>query len=526
MANEFYSDSGNPGTGAAGSSSVMRAEFAAIEAGFDKLPTMAGNANKAVVVNSGGTALTLTAGALALAAAFTLSGAFATTLTVTGVTNVTLPTTGTLATLAGVEELDNKTLDSSVGKGTWTASGTWTLPAFTLGGTVSGGGNQINNVIIGAVSPLAGSFTTLNTSGNATLGDAVGDAHAVNGQLTITDDTITALGIQRSGGDQVFIGADVAGGGGLINARNSIAADYEPFAITAEYFAVNARTGVLTAAEIARVTSTGLGVFTTPSYELDVSRSSAGASVVSRVRNSDNTNAASHAMLYLQNGGASSGDAKIVFENAGLNSWAIGSDNSDSDKYKICFFSDLGTNDYLTIDTSGSVAIPTAGPHAIGTATNANVAVKFGGTFAGSTSNAQGANIEYTLTPAANLDAYMFAVSGTINEAGAGTHPDFVGALFIAPTIGAGAAALTNASTVKIISAPSGATNNYALWVDAGRVRIDEDLIIQVLATASLPAAAAAQDGRIIIEDAGAGDRNLIIYAAGQRFRIDGGAAF
>jgi hypothetical protein len=29
-----------------------------------------------------------------------------------------------------------------------------------------------------------------------------------------------------------------------------------------------------------------------------------------------------------------------------------------------------------------------------------------------------------------------------------------------------------------------------------------------------------------VIEDAGAGDRNLIVYAGGQRFRIDGGAAF
>lgn len=36
-----------------------------------------------------------------------------------------------------------------------------TLPAITLGGTVSGGGNHINNVIIGTTTPLAGSFTTL-----------------------------------------------------------------------------------------------------------------------------------------------------------------------------------------------------------------------------------------------------------------------------------------------------------------------------------------------------------------------------
>jgi hypothetical protein len=36
-----------------------------------------------------------------------------------------------------------------------------TLPAHTLGGTISGGGNQINNVIIGTTTPLAGAFTTL-----------------------------------------------------------------------------------------------------------------------------------------------------------------------------------------------------------------------------------------------------------------------------------------------------------------------------------------------------------------------------
>lgn len=43
-----------------------------------------------------------------------------------------------------------------------------TIPAFTLGGTISGGGNQINNVIIGSSNPLAGTHTTLqvNTSGN------------------------------------------------------------------------------------------------------------------------------------------------------------------------------------------------------------------------------------------------------------------------------------------------------------------------------------------------------------------------
>lgn len=49
---------------------------------------------------------------------------------------------------------------------------------------------------------------------------------------------------------------------------------------------------------------------------------------------------------------------------------------------------------------------------------------------------------------------------------------------------------------------------------------------LRTVATASLPAAAAALNGTILLEDAGAGDRNIVIYAEGQRFRIDGGAAF
>ena len=71
--------------------------------------------------------------------------------TVTGTGNMVLSNSPTLVTPA----LGSP---SSVG----------TMPAFTLGGTVSGGGNQINNVVIGTLSPLAGSFTTVGASGNLT----------------------------------------------------------------------------------------------------------------------------------------------------------------------------------------------------------------------------------------------------------------------------------------------------------------------------------------------------------------------
>lgn len=53
-------------------------------------------------------------------------------------------------------------------RGTWTTGTSWTLPAFTLGGTVSGGGNQLNNIIVGTATPLAGSFTTVSGSTSLT----------------------------------------------------------------------------------------------------------------------------------------------------------------------------------------------------------------------------------------------------------------------------------------------------------------------------------------------------------------------
>lgn len=59
--------------------------------------------------------------------------------------------------------------------------------------------------------------------------------------------------------------------------------------------------------------------------------------------------------------------------------------------------------------------------------------------------------------------------------------------------------------------------------ITAGSVRPSA---LAVVPTANLPAAAAALDGTALIEDAGVGDRNLIIYAGAERFRVDGGAGF
>jgi hypothetical protein len=67
----------------------------------------------------------------------------------------------------------------------------------------------------------------------------------------------------------------------------------------------------------------------------------------------------------------------------------------------------------------------------------------------------------------------------------------------------------------------------YGAWsASAGGDAIAATLGTRVVATADLPAASSDMNGSVLIEDAGAGDRNIIIYAGAQRFRIDGGAAF
>jgi hypothetical protein len=64
-----------------------------------------------------------------------------------------------------------------------------TIGAYTLSGTIAGGGNQINNVIIGTSTPLAGAFTTLSATGVATFSAGTVSLPAI----TTTGDTNTGI---------------------------------------------------------------------------------------------------------------------------------------------------------------------------------------------------------------------------------------------------------------------------------------------------------------------------------------------
>lgn len=203
MSNEYYTPTGTPATGAAGSSAPVRAEFNEIEDGFDLMPALSGNGGKAVIINSGGTAMTVTTGTLALAGNFATTGAYNTSITQQASITLTLPAvSGTVATLAGTETLSNKTLVAPA-LGT-PASGVLTNCTGTASGLTAG--TVTTNANLTGPVTSTGNATSITQTGTGTtfvmdtsptlvtpvIGAATGTSLSVSGQLTSTVATGTA----------------------------------------------------------------------------------------------------------------------------------------------------------------------------------------------------------------------------------------------------------------------------------------------------------------------------------------------
>jgi len=189
MSNSFYNHGAFPSTGSAATSASMRAELDLISAGFDKMPTLSGNANKFVIINSTGTGMTQTD----VLPAFTVTDTdftvqdngdntrkfqFNAGSITTGNTRIySMPDLDT--TLVGTDvtqTLTNKTLTSPV-IGTIVNTGTLTLPTST--------------------DTLVGRNTT-DTLTNKTLTNPVIGTIINTGTLTLPTSTDTLVGRQTT----------------------------------------------------------------------------------------------------------------------------------------------------------------------------------------------------------------------------------------------------------------------------------------------------------------------------------------
>jgi hypothetical protein len=95
----------------------------------------------------------------------------------------------------------------------------------------------------------------------------------------------------------------------------------------------------------------------TGSYDIINAVPSATTGVNTTFGNSNNSNTNAHSRLDIKTTGAGGGDPKITYTISGVLNWCAGVDNSDGDKYKISRSDEPGTNDYLTINSTGAVAL-------------------------------------------------------------------------------------------------------------------------------------------------------------------------
>ena len=120
-----------------------------------------------------------------------------------------------------------------------------------------------------------------------------------------------------------------------------------------------------------------------------------------------------------------------------------------------------------------------------------------------------------------DLELVDLGVNGGIIINSGGTHAN-VGTLHIRePNITETSGSVTNAYTVRISGSPTEGANNYALWVDAGAVQIDETLDVTGVGTFS---STIAINGRAAARRVNVPLNDFLAHQASPTFALDGGA--
>ena len=270
MSNSFYNHGFFPSTGSAATSATMRAELDLVSAGFDKMPTLSGNANAVIVVNGSGTGLTatnvlpITSGGTGKASApaaqanllgytTTVTGSTAGTTTLTNTSSfyqlftgslaqtVVLPDTSTLQ-LGWSFRINNSstdvlTINSSGGSlvRTLVAGATlmctcidttavgvtgWRVGITEVGSSTGSANLVLSNspTITGTLSFTGGAgntsnFHTTQTTGVMTIGGTLGTGQIIFGRSTVSQQTDIQAGITSTGNTKTInIGTGGASG--------------------------------------------------------------------------------------------------------------------------------------------------------------------------------------------------------------------------------------------------------------------------------------------------------------------------
>ena len=144
-----------------------------------------------------------------------LSGGTVASLSVSGLTSGRVVFAGTGGALQDDSDFTFSTDTLTVTK----------IAAFTLAGTIAGGANQLNNIIIGTTTPLAGSFTTGAFSGTVTFSDTNSKIvpGATNFSLRNNADSADNLAITDAGVVTIRAGLTVTAGNFVAGVAVSVA---------------------------------------------------------------------------------------------------------------------------------------------------------------------------------------------------------------------------------------------------------------------------------------------------------------
>ena len=220
---------------------------------------------------------------------------------------------------------------------------------LSIQGYVMGIDNSDSDKLVLSVGNVLGTANVLEitTAGNATFKGTL----TVDGVSTLTGDvTVTGLLTVNSDADGLTVlGRTKIGSGG---GDEMVISHFDR---TAEPAIMQDQPGTTTldcpAGQKLIGNVAGAQVWFTDAAHFTLEKAVVGLDLAIVCKNTDNTNAASHSVVSIATGGDSAGDPSVRFNVTGTTSFAIGLDNTDSDKFVFSRDGVIGTNNAFEMST-------------------------------------------------------------------------------------------------------------------------------------------------------------------------------